>query len=216
MGTKVDGDGTETRADPIVFVVDDDVGVREYLQRLIGSVRLGVALFATAQEFLEAYQADQPGCLLLDVRMPGLSGFDLQAQLQERGIRLPIIMMTAYAEVPMAVRALRSGAVDFIEKPLDGQIVLDRVQQAIAKDLASHRDRHERHLVQQRLARLTPRQRTVLDGLVAGKPSKVIAAELGLSPSTVDVHRGRLMERLQARSLPDLFRLVLLTQEPES
>jgi RNA polymerase sigma factor (sigma-70 family) len=204
------------REEPVVFVVDDDPSVRDYLKWLMESVRLPVALFATAKEFLEAYDPTQPGCLLLDVRMPGLSGFDLQAELQSRRIRVPMIMMTAYAEVPMAVRALRGGAIDFIEKPLDGQIVVDRVQQAITSDLAARRAEHERLEVRQRMARLTPRQRAVLDGLIAGKPSKVIAAELGVSPSTVDVHRGRLMERLQARSLPDLFRLVLLTQEAES
>ena len=201
---------------PTVFVVDDDAAVRDYLKWLMESVQLQVELYSSARDFLERYEPARPGCLLLDVRLPGLSGFDLQAEMQTRQIRLPIIMMTAYAEVPMAVRALRGGAIDFIEKPLDGQILVDRVQHAIAKDLAERRAEEERVDVRQRLSRLTPRQRAVLAGLVAGKPSKVIAAELGVSPSTVDVHRGRLMERLQARSLPDLFRLVLLTQEPES
>jgi len=201
--------------EPVVFVVDDDEGVRDYLKWLIESVRLDVRVFATAREFLDSYDTSHPGCLLLDVRMPGLSGFDLQAELQNRRIRLPIIMMTAYAEVPMAVRALRGGAVDFIEKPLDGQTLLDRVQAAIATDTEARRTEQERQDVQGRLERLTPRQRAVLDGLIAGKPSKVIAAELGVSPSTVDVHRGRLMERLKARSLPDLFRLVLLARQAE-
>lgn len=213
--TEPSGDG-QNRGEATVFVVDDDSAVRDYLKWLIESVHLKAELFATARAFLEAYDASRAGCLLLDVRMPGLSGFDLQSELQQRKIRLPIIMMTAYAEVPMAVRALRGGAVDFIEKPLDGQVVLDRVQQAIAKDLAERRSEAERSDVRERMQRLTPRQRAVLDGLIAGKPSKVIAAELGVSPSTVDVHRGRLMERLQARSLPDLFRLVLLTQDSES
>jgi len=207
--------GAPGRKEPTVFVVDDDDAVRDYLKWLMQSVSLPVALFPTAQEFLEKYDNSQAGCLLLDVRMPGLSGFDLQAEMQNRKIRLPVIMMTAYAEVPMAVRALRGGAVDFIEKPLDGQELLDRVQKAIASDLASRESEHERFAVRERMARLTPRQRAVLEGLIAGKPSKIIAAELGVSASTVDVHRGRLMQRLQARSLPDLFRLVLLTQEPE-
>lgn len=207
--------GRRKNAEATVFVVDDDAAVRDYLKWLMESVQLRAELFPTAREFLERYGPEQPGCLLLDVRMPGLSGFDLQEELQARRIRLPIIMMTAYAEVPMAVRAMRGGAVDFIEKPLDGQVLLDRVQQAIAKDRAAREAEEERAAVRDRLARLTPRQRAVLEGLVAGKPSKVIAAELGVSPSTVDVHRGRLMQRLQARSLPDLFRLVLLTQESE-
>lgn len=209
-------DGARGQKEPTVFVVDDDDAVRDYLKWLMQSVSLQVALFATAGEFLEAYDPSQSGCVLLDVRMPGLSGFDLQTEMQARRIRLPVIMMTAYAEVPMAVRALRGGAVDFIEKPLDGQVLLDRVQQAIANDLANRQAEQERFEVQERMARLTPRQRAVLEGLIAGKPSKIIAAELGVSASTVDVHRGRLMQRLQARSLPDLFRLVLLTQEPEA
>lgn len=210
------GDRGQRKDEATVFVVDDDSAVRDYLKWLIESVHLKAELFATARDFLEGYDPNRPGCLLLDVRMPGLSGFDLQTELQQRKIRLPIIMMTAYAEVPMAVRALRGGAVDFIEKPLDGQVVLDRLQQAIAKDIAERRAQAERSDVRERMRRLTPRQRAVLDGLIAGKPSKVIAAELGVSPSTVDVHRGRLMERLQARSLPDLFRLVLLMQDSES
>jgi FixJ family two-component response regulator len=201
---------------PVVFVVDDDPAVRDYLKWLMGSVSLDVELFSTAREFLEAYEPAWAGCLLLDVRMPGLSGFDLQEELQSRRVQLPIIMMTAYAEVPMAVRAMRGGAVDFIEKPIDGQILLDRVQNALVKDRETRALQRERVEVQHRLSRLTPRQRAVLQGLLEGKPSKVIAAELGVSASTVDVHRGRLMERLQARSLPDLFRLVLLTQEPET
>jgi two-component system, LuxR family, response regulator FixJ len=208
--------GSKGRKEPTVFVVDDDDAVRDYLKWLMQSVSLQVELFSTAKAFLDAYDPSQCGCVLLDVRMPGLSGFDLQTEMQARRIRLPVIMMTAYAEVPMAVRALRGGAVDFIEKPLDGQVLLDRVQQAIANDQANRRAEQERFEVQERLARLTPRQRAVLEGLIAGKPSKIIAAELGVSASTVDVHRGRLMQRLQARSLPDLFRLVLLTQEPEA
>jgi len=216
MRSQSSGNGVPEPQSPTVFVVDDDAAVRDYLRWLMDSVHLRAELYATAKEFLDTYDPDRSGCLLLDVRMPGLSGFDLQTELKERRIRLPIIMMTAYAEVPMAVRALRGGAVDFIEKPLDGQVLLDRVQQAIATDVALRRAEQERVDVRQRMGTLTPRQRAVLDGLIAGKPSKVIAAELGVSASTVDVHRGRLMERLKARSLPDLFRLVLLTQEPEA
>ena len=195
---------------PTVFVVDDDAAVRQYLQWLIESIGLGIMTFASAREFLDSYDPETPGCLVLDVRMPGLSGFDLQSELAERNVNIPIIMMTAYAEVPMAVRALHAGAIDFIQKPFDGQVLLDRVQQAVRQDHERRRLENERRGVQTRLARLTPRQRNVLDGLVAGKPSKVIAAELGLSPSTVDVHRSRIMERLEAQSLPDLFRLILL------
>lgn len=195
-----------------VFVVDDDPAVREYLRWLIESVGLAVQTYATAQAFLDAYDASRPGCLVTDVRMPGLSGFDLQATLAVRQIAIPVIMMTAYAEVPMAVRAMRGGAIDFLQKPFDGQMLLDRIQQAIESDWQTRRAQAERRHIMALLERLPPRQRAVLDGLVAGKPSKVIAAELGLSPKTVDVHRARLMERLGAQSLPDLFRLILLAR----
>ena len=198
--------------DATVFVVDDDPAVREYLRWLITSVGLNVRTCASAQEFLDTYDAAGVGCLVLDVRMPGQSGLDLQAELTVRRISIPIIMMTGYAEVPMAVRAMRAGAIDFIQKPFDGQMLLDRIQQAVDSDRASRQMQAERVRIMTMLDRLPPRQRAVLDGLVAGKTSKVIAAELGLSPKTVDVHRGRLMERLGAQSLPDLFRLILLAR----
>lgn len=197
----------------MVWVVDDDPAVREYLQWLIESVGLRVSLHADANQFLEAYDPAQPGCLLSDVRMPGPSGFDLQAELAKRGIEIPLIMMTAYAEVPMAVRALRSGAFDFVQKPFDGQVLLDRVHEAIEADKRSRQKRVASADIVARLEQLTDRQRAVLDGLLAGKPIKAIAADLGLSPKTVDVHRIRLMERLQARSLPHLFQLVFQARE---
>ena len=206
----------KTQLEPVVWVVDDDPAVREYLRLLIESVGLRVETCPTAQEFLDVYDASVAGCLVLDVRMPGLSGFDLQAELATRGMRLPIIMMTGHAEVPMAVRAMRAGAIDFVQKPVDGQMLLERIQQAIEADRRLRRVTAERAQVRVKLERLTPRQRAVLAGLVDGKPSKVIAAELGLSPKTVDVHRSRLMERLNARSLPDLFRLVSLVADDEA
>jgi two-component system response regulator FixJ len=202
--------------EPTVFIVDDDQGVREYLQWLVESVGLRAESFPTAREFLDAYDPTTPGCLVLDVRLPGLSGFDLQAELSKRNIALPIIMMTGYAEVPMAVRALKAGAHDFIQKPLDGQLLLDRIQQAIEADQGA-RQAHAGHTeVASHLAELTPRQRQVLDGVLEGKPSKIIASELGLSAKTVDVHRARIMEKLGAQSLPDLFRLVVLARSQKA
>ncbi len=198
--------------EPTVFVVDDDQAVRQYLQWLIESVGLRAETYPTARAFLDAYDPATPGCLVLDVRLPGLSGFDLQDELGKRNITLPIIMMTGYGEVPMAVRALKAGAHDFIEKPLDGQLLLDRVQQAVEADLKARRAQVGRSEVVSHLAELTPRQRQVLDGVLEGKPSKIIAAELGLSAKTVDVHRARIMEKLGAQSLPDLFRLVVLAR----
>ena len=203
---------SRVQADATVFVVDDDAGIREYLRLLIESVGLRARTYGSAREFLDDYDEEAPGCLVLDVRMPGLSGLDLQDELSARKITLPIIMMSAYGEVPMAVRAMRAGAVDFIQKPFDGQALLDRMQAALEVDARAREEEARRGLVRERLSTLTPRQQAVLDGLVAGKPSKIIAAELGLSQKTVDVHRFHIMQRLQARSLPDLFRLILIAR----
>jgi len=192
---------------PIVYVIDDDDAVRDVLRWLIESIGLQVETFARADAFLEAYQSARPGCMVLDIRMPGLSGFDLQDELARRQIPIPVIVITGYAEVAMAVRALKAGAFDFVEKPFDHQVLLDRIREAIKTDQSAHQSRLERAEDTSRLARLTPRQRQVLDLLMTGKPSKAIAAELGLSPKTVDVHRAQIMERLEVQSLAHLFRL---------
>ena len=197
---------------PIVFVVDDDDAAREYVCWLLASAGWEVRSYGDAQAFLDDYDPACTGCLISDVRMPGLSGLDLQRELAARPIHLPIIMISAFAEVPTAVRAMREGAVDFLEKPFEGQALLDRVRMAIDADRARREDEAERSAVAERLAKLTPRQRAVLDGLTAGKPSKIIAAELGVSPRTVDVHRFRLMRQIGAQSLPDLFRRVMLVR----
>ena len=201
---------------PIVYVVDDDDQAREYVTWLLESAGWTVKSYDRAQAFLDDYDAAFPGCLVTDVRMPGLSGLDLQRELTERSIELPIIMISAFAEVPMAVRAMRDGALDFLEKPFDGQTLLERVRSAIETDRQRRGDDVERKAVAARLAKLSPRQRAVLDGLIAGKPSKVIASELGVSPRTVDVHRFRLMRQLGAESLPDLFRRVVLLRGPSA
>lgn len=201
-----------TGAAPIVYVVDDDDAAREYVQWLLESAGWTVRSYDGAQGFLDGYDPAFPGCLVSDVRMPGLSGLDLQRELAERNIRLPIIMISAFAEVPMAVRAMRDGAMDFLEKPFDGQTLIERVRSAVETDRRQREEQLERDDVAASLARLTPRQLSVLEGLTAGKPSKVIAAELGVSPRTVDVHRFRLMHQLGAQSLPDLFRRVVLVR----
>ena len=197
---------------PVVYLVDDDDAAREYLQWLLETAGWNVQAFDGAQGFLDAYDPSRPGCLVTDVRMPGLSGLDLQRELATRSIRLPIIMISAFAEVPMAVRAMRDGAVDFLEKPFDGQRLVERVRSALESDCNQRAEQAQRDAVAASLARLTPRQLSVLEGLTAGKPSKVIAAELGVSPRTVDVHRFRLLHQLGAQSLPDLFRRVLLVR----
>jgi RNA polymerase sigma factor (sigma-70 family) len=195
--------------EPVVFVVDDDEAARDSLCWLIGSVRLKVAAFASAADFLAAYRVGQPGCLVTDVRMPGLSGLDLQAELKRREIDLPVIVVTGHGDVPMAVRAMKAGAFDFIEKPFNDQALLDLVHKAVERSVAACRDRAQRSGLQARLDQLTPRERQVLDMVVAGESNKGIAHRLGISEKTVEVHRAHVMAKMQARSLPELTRLVM-------
>jgi two-component system response regulator FixJ len=201
---------TDPIAEGVVYVVDDDTELREYIRYLLAASGWRVETFADPLEFLEAYEDAGVACVVTDVCMPGLSGLELQRELAGRGIDLPVIMISAYAEVPTAVSAMRQGAVDFLEKPFEAQALLDRVREALAASQRARQGAAERAEVATRFARLTPRQRAVLDGLTQGKPSKIIAADLGVSPRTVDVHRFRLMQSLGASSLPDLFRLVVL------
>lgn len=192
-----------------VFVVDDDAAMRESLRFLVESVGLDVETFERAEDFLERYDPELPGCLILDVRMPEVSGLELQERLAEYGSGLPIIMVTGYGDVPMAVRAMRNGAVDFIEKPFSDQHLIDRVQEAIARDRLRRTERKGRESVARRVSTLSAREREVLDLVVTGKANKVIAHELGLSPKTVEVHRARLMKKLNVSSVAELVRLSL-------
>ena len=200
---------------PIVYIVDDDPAMRSSLRWLIESVGLTVRTCASAQEFLRTYQGD-PGCLVLDVRMPGMSGLDLQAELAARRIEIPVLIITGYAEVALAVRAMKGGAFDFIEKPFSDQALLDRIRAAVALDEESRRHRAARQEVAARLRLLTARERDVLTRVVTGKSNKVIAAELQLSTKTVEVHRSHVMEKLKADSLADLIRLSLLATEDDA
>ena len=200
---------------PIVYIVDDDPAMRSSLRWLIESVGLTVRTCASAQEFLRTYQGD-PGCLVLDVRMPGMSGLDLQAELAARRIEIPVLIVTGYAEVALAVRAMKGGAFDFIEKPFSDQALLDRIRAAVALDEESRRHRAARQEVAARLRLLTARERDVLTRVVTGKSNKVIAAELQLSTKTDEVHRSHVMEKLKADSLADLIRLSLLATEDDA
>lgn len=197
------------KTEPTVFVVDDDPGVRAALSLLMKSVGLNVEVFAGAREFLTAYQPERPGCLVLDVRMPGMNGLELQEELRTRGIAIPVIILTGYGDVPMAVRAVQAGAVDFIEKPFREEVLLERVWGALRQDAARRRDEVEIKETRKRLGLLTPRERQVLDLVVAGKQNKVIAADLGISMKTVEFHRSRIMDKLQADSVATLVRMVL-------
>jgi FixJ family two-component response regulator len=198
---------------PTVFVVDDDAPVRDALKLLLRSVGHNVECFASAQEFLDAYHDDRPGCLVLDVRMPGMSGLELQERLNERRAILPIIFITGHGDVPMAVEALQAGALDFLQKPFRDQELLDRIAKALEKDTVNRRELIELRAIAERFADLTPRERKVMELVTQGKANKVIAGDLDISQRTVEIHRARVMEKTRASSLAHLVRMVLRLQE---
>jgi len=192
---------------PTVFIVDDDPAIRFAMQALMDSVNVQHEIYGSGDEFLEKVEEHRPGCLVLDIRMPGLGGLELQEELISRGSTLPIIFITGHGDVPMAVEAMQKGAVDFIQKPFRDQDLLDRVREALMTD-RERREEQEKHAeVEKRLARLTNREREVFDLVVTGKPNKVIAYELGVSQRTVEIHRARVMEKMQAKSLADLVKM---------
>jgi FixJ family two-component response regulator len=193
-----------TRPAPTVFVVDDDDRVRRAVRRLLESVGLAVRTFASVAEFLEEYQPSSPGCIVLDVRMPGLSGLDLQAMLLERRISIPVIFVTGHGTIPMSVRAMKAGAVDFIEKPFDDQALLEAIRTALERDERQRASESERAEVLRRLALLTPREREVFERVIAGRLNKQIAADLGTSEQTIKIHRGRVMAKMGADSVAQL------------
>jgi FixJ family two-component response regulator len=193
--------------DSIVFVIDDERMIREGLQSLIKSVGLRVETYASAQEFLSAKRPDLPACLVLDVRMPGLSGLDLQHKLNDAQIDIPIIFITGHGDIPMSVRAMKEGAHEFLTKPVRGQDLLDAVQKAIASDRELRKERAELSDIRTRFDSLTPREKEVLELVVAGLLNKQIADELGTSELTVKTHRAHVMEKTQAESLAHLVRM---------
>jgi FixJ family two-component response regulator len=194
---------------PHVFVIDDDDGVRGSLKLLFKSVNLPVTAYASAQEFLPVYADDQPGCLVVDVRMPGMSGLELQQQLNLRGSMIPVIFITGHGDISMAVEAMQHGAFDFLPKPFRDQDLLDRVQRALERDAVNRRSLGATENLRERLESLTPREREVLALVTGGKPNKVVAADLGVSQRTVEIHRARVMEKMQADSLAHLVRMTL-------
>jgi FixJ family two-component response regulator len=191
---------------PTVFVVDDDRSVRDSLRRLLTSVGMTVEVFPTAQAFLGARRADAPGCLVLDVRLPGLSGLDLQRELASTNATLPIIFLTGHGDIPMSVRAMKAGAVEFLTKPFREQELLDAIRHAIDRDRVARTERHELAELRGRYDTLTPRERDVMAGVVAGLLNKQIAAELGSAEATVKEQRGQVMLKMQAGSVADLVR----------
>ena len=199
--------------EPVVHIVDDDESVRKSLRWLIESVGLKVDCYDSANSFTQATINQGPGCMVLDVRMPGMSGLDLQEQLSKHDLPLPVIIVTGHADVPMAIRALKSGAFDFIEKPYNDQHLLDRVQEAIAHSTHSLSVDTEKQEARRKIDSLTPREREVMSLVTEGYPNKQIAVKLDLSIKTVETHRANLMSKMQVSSLPALIKLVMLAEE---
>ena len=191
----------------IVFVVDDDPSMRRALEALLRSVGLDARLFASAREFTQAQRPDAPGCLVLDVRLPGMSGLAFQEELAKTGVAIPVIFISGHGDVPMTVRAMKAGAAEFLTKPFDDQVLLDAIHAAIERDRARHRDAASLAALMARYHQVTERERQVMKLVVAGRVNKQIAAELGLSLVTVKVHRGQVMRKMLAKSVAELVRM---------
>jgi two-component system response regulator FixJ len=197
------------RAMPMVFVVDDDEGVRDSLRFLLKTVGLATKVLGSAAEFLASHDTSQPGCLVLDVRMPAMSGLELQQQLNLRGDMIPVIFITGHGDIPMAVEAMQHGAFDFLQKPFRDQDLIDRLQKALAKDAHNRAELKQRSEILSRFDTLTPREHEVMALMVRGMPNKIMAAELGVSQRTVEIHRARVMEKTAAGSLAHLVRMYM-------
>jgi len=198
-----------TEKPPTVFIVDDDAGVRSSIRLLLRSVGIVATPMASAQEFLAAFDPDLPGCLVLDIRMPAVSGMELQQQLNLRGAIVPVIFITGHGDVPMAVEAMQHGAFDFLQKPFRDQDLIDRIQKALARDRENRAALQKHDVIRARLESLTPREREVLELMSQGKQNKVMAGDLGLSQRTVEIHRAHVMEKMGANSVAQLVRMML-------
>lgn len=201
--------------DPTVFVVDDDEAVRDSLALLLKSVGHRVEAYPSAIEFLERFDSGRHGCLVLDIRMPGMTGLELQRALNRRDSSLPIIFITAHGDIPMAVQAVREGALDFIPKPFDDAELVDKIAQAMETGERMHAEMTELKTIQNRIETLTAREREVMAEVVKGKANKVIAGDLGVSQRTIEIHRARVMEKMKANSLAHLVRMVMVAESEE-
>jgi len=199
-------------SEPTVFIVDDDDAVRRFLCGLIASVDVPVEAFVSAQEFLDSFELGRAGCLLLDIRMPGMSGLELQKELVARDMRIPVIILTGHGDVQIAVQAMKAGAFDFIEKPFNNELLLDRIQRAVAQQVHVETDGVKHDEIADRMALLTSRERQVMSMVANGEMNKRIAHQLGISEKTVEIHRAKVMEKMQAGSLADLVRMVVMME----
>lgn len=194
---------------PIVHIVDDDPAIRDSLRVLMKSVGFESITYESAETFLNLANLDMPGCVVIDIRMQGMSGLELQQVLNEKGIKLPAIIITGHGDVPMAVQAMKAGAVDFLEKPFDNEVLLARIRQCLKEATRKQDKENKVAAAKARLAQLTPRELEVMNLLVAGKQNKIIAAELNISVRTAEIHRAKVMKKLQADSLSDIVRIAL-------
>ncbi len=200
-------------SNPTVYIVDDDAAVRDGLKALLTVSGYTLATFDSAESFLAAIDRKATGCAVLDIRMPGMSGLDLQRELKKRSIALPVIIITGHGDVPLAVAALKAGAVDFIEKPFDSDALIDSIEEALRRGAATLASPFDRDTVAARVAQLTTREREVMDLVVAGHPNKVVADRLGIAVRTVEIHRARVMEKTEARNLSELIRMAILLDQ---
>lgn len=202
-----------SQSESTVFIVDDDEAVRDSLKMLVRSIGLSVETFASADDFLESYDPARPGCLILDIRMPGMSGLELHEQLRDMNATLPIIFITGHGDIPMAVQSIKAGAIDFIPKPFRDQELIDRIQQALEQNVSTRKSVGEHDAIAKRIDSLTPREREVMEYVAKGEPNKAIAYDLSISERTVEVHRARVMEKMKADSLPDLVQMVMKSRQ---